>query len=86
MPTDRALRHSCSRYIRARGAWPPEAIGELVKLRAAPEIDRHTLQLSEPPRPAMAVSPSARHTNSHGHIAISRLALAPLLVLCSVSV
>ena len=30
MPTDRALRHSCSRYIRARGAGPPEAIGELV--------------------------------------------------------
>ena len=28
MPTDRALRHSCSRYIRARGAGPPEAIGE----------------------------------------------------------
>ena len=26
--TDRALRPSCSRYIRARGAGPPEAIGE----------------------------------------------------------
>ena len=28
MHTDRALRPSCSRYIRARGAGPPEAIGE----------------------------------------------------------
>ena len=29
VPTDRALRHSCSRYIRAlEGAGPPEAIGE----------------------------------------------------------
>ena len=26
--TDRTLRPSCSRYIRARGAGPPEAIGE----------------------------------------------------------
>ena len=69
MPTDRALRPSCSRYIpiRARGAGPPEAIGLRckVKLGAAPEIDRHTLQLSEPPRPAMATS--LRVTNPHGH-------------------
>ena len=36
-----------------------------MKLGAAPEIDRHTLQLSEPPPTAMAVSP--RVTNSHGH-------------------
>jgi hypothetical protein len=35
-----------------------------LKLGAAPEIDSHTLQLSEP-CPAMAVSP--RVTNSHGH-------------------
>ena len=28
MPTGRALRPSCSRYIRARGAGPFEAIGE----------------------------------------------------------
>ena len=28
VPTGRALRPSCSRYIRARGAGPPEAIGE----------------------------------------------------------
>ena len=47
----------------ARGAGPPEAIGE--KLGAAPEIDRHTLCSSVSPRPAMAVSP--RVTNSHGH-------------------
>ena len=43
MPTDRALRHSCSRYIRARGAGPPEAIvGE--KLRAAGWLHFHPRQ------------------------------------------
>ena len=42
MPTDRALRPRCSRYIRARGAGPPEAISEA---GAAPEIDRHTLSV-----------------------------------------
>jgi len=51
VPTDRALRHSCSRYIRAKRGrgrlWPYP----LVYLRPAPEIDRHTLQLSEPPPP-----------------------------------
>ena len=36
-----------------------------MKLRAAPETERHTLQLSEPPPTAMAVS--LRVTNSHGH-------------------
>lgn len=63
MPTDRALRPSCFRYIRARGAGPPEAIG--VKLGAAPEVGRHTLQLSEP---CTAMATSLRVTNSHGHI------------------
>ena len=73
MPTDRALRHSCSRYIRARGAGPPE-----VKLRAAPETDRHTLQLSEPP-PSHGRQ-SARHELSRPLTALI------LLVLCTVSV
>ena len=68
MPTDCALRHSCSRYIRARGAGPPEAT--LVKLGAAPEIDRHTLQLSEPP-PRHGCQ-SARHELSF--MVINRLA------------
>ena len=35
-----------------------------MKLGAAPEIDRHTLQLSEP---CPAVATSLRVTNSHGH-------------------
>jgi len=73
VPTDRALRPSCSPYIRARGAGPPEAIGE-GKLGAAPEVDRHTQQLSEPPlshgRSMAAIS--LRVTNSHGHKPPSR--------------
>ena len=69
MPTDRALRPFCSRYIRARGAGPPEAIGEAGG--AALEIDRHTLQLSEA---CPAVATSLRVMNSH--VDISRLAFS----------
>ena len=49
-----------------------------MKLGAAPEIDRHTLQLSEA---CPAVATSLRVMNSH--VDISRLAL---LLLCTVTV
>ena len=60
MPTDRALRPTVALGTSGlkRGRAAPEAIGEL-KLGAAPEVDRHTLQLSEPP-PSHGHQP-ARH-------------------------
>ena len=69
------LRPSCSRYIRARGAGPPEAIGEAGgRLR----IGRHTLQLSDPAQPWRPVDASRTL------MAMSGLAL-PLLLRCTES-
>ena len=73
MPTDRALwpRPSCSRYIRARGAGPPEAIGEAGgPAPYRPQKSTVTPCSSVSPRPAMATS--LRVTNSHGHKPPSR--------------
>ena len=54
-----------SRYVRARGpgGGPPRAIGEAGG--RPPEIDLHTLQLSEPSGPAATMAVSLRVTNSH---------------------
>ena len=66
--TDRAQRHSCSRYIRARGAGPPEAIGEAggrPRNRSSHPAAQCALP---PPWPSVCVSRAL--------MAISRLALA----------
>ena len=68
MPTDRALRPSCSRYIRARGAGPPEAIGEAggrPRNRSSHPAAQCALP---PPWPSVCVSRAL--------MAISRLVLA----------